>query len=79
MSTQRILRRLPLRPAALPWADWAGRDRRLWDAATRWFARSLRWCRLSLVDIAWAGFVLLNLAAMRLLPAWQTVPFLAIW
>jgi len=31
------------------------------------------------VDIAWAGFAGLNLAAMRLLPAWQTVPFLAIW
>jgi len=31
------------------------------------------------VDIAWVGFVGLNLAAMRLLPAWQTVPFLAIW
>jgi signal transduction histidine kinase len=30
-------------------------------------------------DIAWAAFVGLNLAAMRLLPAWQTVPFLAIW
>jgi signal transduction histidine kinase len=30
-------------------------------------------------DIAWAVFVFLNLAAMRLLPAWQTVPFLAIW
>jgi signal transduction histidine kinase len=30
-------------------------------------------------DIAWAVFVGLNLAAMRLLPDWQTVPFLAIW
>ncbi|HEX6518926.1 MAG TPA: HAMP domain-containing sensor histidine kinase [Streptosporangiaceae bacterium] len=30
-------------------------------------------------DIAWAVFVALNLAAMRLLPSWQTVPFLAIW
>ena len=30
-------------------------------------------------DIAWAVFVGLNLAAMRLLPEWQTVPFLAIW
>jgi len=30
-------------------------------------------------DIAWAVFVGLNLAAMRLFPAWQTVPFLAIW
>jgi two-component system OmpR family sensor kinase len=30
-------------------------------------------------DIAWAVFVGLNLAAMRLLTNWQTVPFLAIW
>jgi signal transduction histidine kinase len=30
-------------------------------------------------DIAWAVFVALNLAAMRLFPAWGTVPFLAIW
>jgi signal transduction histidine kinase len=30
-------------------------------------------------DLAWVLFVLLNLVAMRLLPAWQTVPFLAIW
>src|SRR5258707_4217190 len=31
------------------------------------------------VDIAWALFVGLNLIAMRLIPAWQTVPFLIIW
>ena len=31
------------------------------------------------LDVAWVVFVLLNLAAMRFLPAWQTVPFLAIW
>jgi signal transduction histidine kinase len=30
-------------------------------------------------DIAWAVFAGLNLVAMRLLPTWQTVPFLAIW
>jgi len=30
-------------------------------------------------DIVWALFVFLNLAAMRFLTAWQTVPFLAIW
>jgi len=34
---------------------------------------------LSWVDIVWVGFVGLNLAAMRLFPSWQTVPFLAIW
>ena len=30
-------------------------------------------------DIAWVIFIGLNLIAMRLLPAWQTVPFLIIW
>jgi signal transduction histidine kinase len=31
------------------------------------------------VDIAWMVFIALNLLAMRLIPAWQTVPFLIIW
>ncbi|MDA8318631.1 MAG: HAMP domain-containing sensor histidine kinase [Actinomycetota bacterium] len=31
------------------------------------------------MDIAWVVFAVGNLAAMRLLPQWQTVPFLAIW
>ncbi|MGH2393205.1 MAG: sensor histidine kinase [Candidatus Limnocylindria bacterium] len=31
------------------------------------------------MDITWVVFVGLNLTAMRLLPAWRTVPFLAIW
>src|SRR6266702_2015489 len=35
--------------------------------------------RSSWVDIAWVVFIGLNLIAMRLLPAWQTVPFLVIW
>jgi signal transduction histidine kinase len=35
--------------------------------------------RSAWLDVTWAVFVGLNLAAMRLLPAWQTVPFLAIW
>jgi signal transduction histidine kinase len=30
-------------------------------------------------DIAWAVFVALNLIAMRLIPAWGSVPFLIIW
>ena len=30
-------------------------------------------------DIAWAVFVGLNLMAMRLIPAWNSVPFLIIW
>ncbi|HMD93086.1 MAG TPA: HAMP domain-containing sensor histidine kinase [Trebonia sp.] len=41
--------------------------------------RALRWARRSKWDIVWVVFVALNLAAMRLLPGWQTVPFLAIW
>jgi signal transduction histidine kinase len=41
--------------------------------------RGLRWARSSWWDIAWVVFVGLNLAAMRLLSAWQTVPFLVIW
>ena len=39
----------------------------------------LRRARPVRVDIAWAVFAGLNLAAMQLLPAWQTVPFLVIW
>jgi signal transduction histidine kinase len=41
--------------------------------------RALLWCRASWLDISWVAFVALNLAAMRFLPAWQTIPFLAIW
>ncbi len=44
-----------------------------------WRDRALQWCRSSWVDIAWVAFVGLNLAAMHLLRAWQTIPFLAIW
>jgi signal transduction histidine kinase len=40
---------------------------------------SLQRIRPALPDILWAVFVGLNLAAMRLLSNWQTVPFLAIW
>jgi len=41
--------------------------------------RGLRRIRPVAPDIAWAVFAGLNLVAMRFLPAWQTVPFLAIW
>jgi signal transduction histidine kinase len=44
-----------------------------------WWGRAARWGRVYRLDIAWVAFVGINLAAMRLLPAWQTVPFLAIW
>jgi signal transduction histidine kinase len=51
---------------------------------TRGFApmppdRVYRFIRAYRLDIAWAVFVGLNLLAMRLIPAWQTVPFLIIW
>jgi signal transduction histidine kinase len=46
----------------------------------RWpYLSWLQWPHLSWVDIAWVGFVALNLAAMRLFTTWQTIPFLAIW
>jgi signal transduction histidine kinase len=41
--------------------------------------RILHLARASWVDIAWVVFIGLNLLAMRLVPAWQTVPFLVIW
>src|SRR5712691_2711340 len=41
--------------------------------------RVLRSIRESWVDIAWVAFAGLNLIAMQLIPAWQTVPFLIIW
>jgi two-component system, OmpR family, sensor kinase len=41
--------------------------------------RVLQFARSYWVDIAWVVFIGLNLIAMRLLPAWQTIPFLIIW
>jgi signal transduction histidine kinase len=48
-------------------------------AARLWRSRVLKFVRAYRVDIAWAIFIVLNLIAMRLIPAWQTVPFLIIW
>ena len=42
-------------------------------------ARARRFARAHWADIAWVVFIGLNLIAMRLIPAWQTVPFLIIW
>ena len=42
-------------------------------------SRILRWAGAYRVDIAWVIFIGLNLLAMQLIPAWQTVPFLIIW
>ena len=41
--------------------------------------RILHKARAAWVDITWVVFIGLNLLAMRLIPAWQTVPFLIIW
>jgi signal transduction histidine kinase len=41
--------------------------------------RIAAWAHASWVDLVWVAFVGLNLLAMRLLPGWQTVPFLVIW
>ena len=76
MSVQRFVRRAPPHPAATAIISRAGRLRQL---ASGWSSQAFTWTRSSWVDIAWVAFVAINLAAMRLLPAWQTVPFLAIW
>src|SRR5258708_9242179 len=47
--------------------------------ATAWVKRARRSAKAHWVDIAWMVFIALNLLAMRLIPAWQTVPFLIIW
>jgi signal transduction histidine kinase len=75
VSVQRFVRRVPLRPVA-PGPSQAGRRRQL---AAEWSRQASAWGRSSWVDLAWVAFVAINLLAMRLLPAWQTVPFLAIW
>ncbi|HEY5984766.1 MAG TPA: HAMP domain-containing sensor histidine kinase [Streptosporangiaceae bacterium] len=77
MSTPHHVRRLLPRALAVP--DTGSRRKTLREAASRWRAQAVRWWRSSRVDIIWVGFVGLNLVAMRVLPAWQTVPFLAIW
>jgi signal transduction histidine kinase len=41
--------------------------------------RARQFARTYWQDIAWAVFVGLNLVAMRLIPAWGSVPFLIIW
>jgi signal transduction histidine kinase len=41
--------------------------------------RIRRFVRAYWVDVAWVVFIGLNLLAMRLIPAWQIVPFLIIW
>jgi signal transduction histidine kinase len=60
----------PVIPKAAARGRWGMRH---WPDRVRKVARAYR------VDIAWAIFIVLNLVAMRLIPAWQTVPFLIIW
>jgi len=58
------------------WQSAAARSDGHVGAAAR---RGARWARTSWPDIAWAVFAGLNLTAMQLLPAWQTIPFLVVW
>jgi len=74
VSVQRFVRRVPH-----PVGAGAGRADRLRRLAVEFSGHAFTWGRSSWVDLAWVAFVALNLLAMRLLPAWQTVPFLAIW
>jgi len=74
VSVQRFVRRVPH-----PVGAGASRADRLWQLAVEFSGHAFTWGRSSWVDLAWVGFVALNLLAMRLLPEWQTVPFLAIW
>jgi signal transduction histidine kinase len=48
-------------------------------ASRPWGERFRQFVRAYWLDIAWAIFVGLNLLAMRLSPAWGSVPFLVIW
>jgi two-component system OmpR family sensor kinase len=74
VRTQEHVRQQPARPVPVD----GDRDPRTARPGSR-VRRGLRRLRPVAPDIAWAVFAGVNLAAMRLLPAWQTVPFLAIW
>ena len=66
-----------MRTARLTLAGGIARERVRAGQAS--LGRGLRRARSSWTDVAWVVFAGANLAAMRLLPGWQTVPFLAIW
>jgi signal transduction histidine kinase len=77
VSTQRALGRRPApRPTAPVGTPTVPPAR---GQPAPWVRRVGHWCRTYRLDIIWVLFVLINLLAMRLLPEWQTVPFLAIW
>jgi signal transduction histidine kinase len=63
-------------PAGQLLAPRAARRMPPWRLRAR---RGRRFARSYWPDVAWAVFVGLNLVAMRLIPAWGTVPFLVIW
>jgi signal transduction histidine kinase len=75
VSVQRFVPGVPPHPVAAG----ASRAGRLPQLAVGYSGHALTWGRSSWVDLAWVAFVAVNLLAMRLVPAWQTVPFLAIW
>ena len=77
MTTQRAPWHLPRRRTAAA-HDRSGRAGPP-HGTTNWWHRAAHWARVYRLDLAWVGFVLLNLLAMRLDPDWGTVPFLAIW
>jgi signal transduction histidine kinase len=56
-----------------------GRQRRRAGVGGVGVSRIVHWARTYRVDIALVIFIGLNLVAMRLIPEWQTVPFLIIW
>ncbi len=78
MPTQDLVRQQPPGPELDGGARHA-RAAHVMSALRNALRNGLRRARPVWVDIAWAAFVGVNLAAMRLFPAWQTVPFLAIW
>jgi signal transduction histidine kinase len=57
----------------------AGAARRAWRPGRPRVSRIRQYARSYWVDIVFAVFVVLNLIAMRLSPAWGSVPFLIIW
>jgi signal transduction histidine kinase len=67
---------LPAEPAL---AGAGAGTHRAWRAGQPRGTRIRQFARTYWQDIAWAIFVVLNLIAMRLIPAWGSVPFLIIW
>ena len=42
-------------------------------------SQALRKAQAARVNIAWVISIILSLLAMRLIPDWETIPFLVIW